>query len=104
MIEKATLIQVNNSLNANSLFDRFPSGFRQNYSTETALIKVFNDIYLNTDSGKTSILVLLHLTSSFILWMTKSFWTHWKTVWGYQVHLSVGSNHILKAEALLLTK
>ena len=34
-------------------------------STETALTKVFNDICLNTDGGKMSVLVLLDLSAAF---------------------------------------
>ena len=36
-----------------------------NHSTETALIKVVNDICLNTDSGKISVPVLLDLSVAF---------------------------------------
>ena len=65
IIEKVALIQLNSFLNVNGLLDRFQSGFRKHHSTETALIKVLNDIYLNTEAGKTSVLVLLDLSSAF---------------------------------------
>lgn len=35
------------------------------HSTESALLKVFNDIFLATDSGDSVILVLLDLTAAF---------------------------------------
>ena len=49
----------------NKCFDVFQSGFRQHHSTETALDKVLNDIHLNTESGKSSVLVLLDLSAAF---------------------------------------
>lgn len=52
-------------LSSDNCFDNFQSGFRSNYSTETTFVKVANDICLNTDTGKSSILVLLDLSAGF---------------------------------------
>lgn len=49
----------------NIIFDKFQSGFRQNHSTETALLRVMNDILMQADKGELSILVLPDLSSAF---------------------------------------
>ena len=65
IIKKVVLQQLNHFLASTSWYDNFQSGFWPLHSTETALIKVVNDIRLNTDSGKTSILMLLDLSAAF---------------------------------------
>ncbi|KAJ0001095.1 hypothetical protein NQD34_006115 [Periophthalmus magnuspinnatus] len=65
VLEKVVYQQLINFLQMNNSFDVFQSGFRPHHSTETALIKVTNDIHLNTDAGKVSVLILLDLSAAF---------------------------------------
>ena len=52
-------------LKQHSILEVFQSGFKSLHSSESALLRVFNDIFLATDSDDCVILVLLDLTASF---------------------------------------
>ena len=52
-------------LNEQKVLEIFQSGFKRLHSTESALLRVFNDIFLATDAGQCVILVLLDLTAAF---------------------------------------
>lgn len=54
-----------NYLSTNCISDVFQSGFKSLHSTESALLKVFNDILITTDSGNIMSFVLLDLSSAF---------------------------------------
>ena len=57
--------QQNNNLSANSLYGKVQSAYRRNHSTETALLRVHNDILRAIDSHKDVVLVLLDLSAAF---------------------------------------
>ena len=62
ILEKLVFNQLNDFLKINNILERHQSGFRTNHCTETALLKILNDIRFNLDNHKLTVLVLLDLT------------------------------------------
>ena len=65
ILEKIVLSQLKEHLLSNNLLDPKQSAYREFHSTETALLKVTNDILLSGDEGKVSVLTLLDLSAAF---------------------------------------
>ena len=65
VIEKTVALQVQACLNRNQLLPSLQSAYRQYHSTETALLKVTNDILMTIDSRRNAILILLDLSAAF---------------------------------------
>ncbi len=65
LIEKIVAQQFIDHLVKNNLLDPLQSAYKKGHSTETALIKVQNDILIDIDNKNISILVMLDLSAAF---------------------------------------
>ena len=64
-MERAAAVQLNDYLSSNNLLEVMQSGYRQFHSTETALLKVFDDIMFSVDKQHCVFIVLLDLSAAF---------------------------------------
>ena len=65
LTEKAVFQQLNKYLSTHELYPKLQSAYRKHHSTETALLKVINDILVNMNNQHVSLLVLLDLSAAF---------------------------------------
>ena len=65
LLEEIIAKRIRSHLESNDLPNRYQSAYRPMYSTETALLKVQNDLLRNLNDCKTTVLVLLRFSADF---------------------------------------
>ena len=65
ILEKLVLSQVSSYLNSHNLYNTCQSAYRPGHSSETALLKVVDDLFLSLNKGNISVLALLDFSSAF---------------------------------------
>ena len=65
LTEKAVFSQTHEHMFVNEIYPDLQSSYRQHHSTETALLKVMNDVLLKMNSQLVTFLVLLNLSAAF---------------------------------------
>ena len=65
VIEKVVALQLIDYIDNNGLCEVFQSAYRAHHNTETALLRVYNDIAMSIDNQKSVVLVLLDLSAAF---------------------------------------
>ena len=82
VIEKSVACQTRHYLTVNNLYPKLQAAYQQFQSTETALLRVHNDILRALDDKKEVILVLLDLSAAFDTidhQVTYTIWIHWES-------------------------
>ena len=65
ILEKLVLSHVSSYLNSHKPYNTCQSAYRPEHSTETALLKVVDDLFLSPNKGNISVLALLDFSSVF---------------------------------------
>ena len=65
LTEKAVFIQTHGQMVTHNIYPELQSSYHEHHSTETALLKVMNDVLLKWNSQHVTLLILLDLSAAF---------------------------------------
>ena len=65
ILERIVFNQITDHLIKNNLIETFQSAYKSGHSTETALLRVVNDLFCFIDEGNVSLLTMLDLSAAF---------------------------------------
>ena len=65
ILEKLVLSHASSYLNSHNICNTYQSAFRPGHSTETALLKAADNLFLSLNKGSISVLVMLDFSSAF---------------------------------------
>ena len=68
VLEKLVVKRLENYMCTNNLYDPLQSAYRSQHSTETAILKIHNDIIEGLDAGKCTVLSSLDFLLPLIPW------------------------------------
>ena len=65
LLERVVAARLNSHMNNHNIHERVQSAYKPGHSTETALLRVQNDILTNMDNQSVTVLILLDLSAAF---------------------------------------
>ena len=65
ILERITMIRLVAHVEQSPSYNRYQSAYRKGYSTETAILRLLNDVYCNAESKARTLLVQLDLSAAF---------------------------------------
>ena len=65
VLEKVVMNQLNTHINSSNASNQYQSAYRKFHSTETALLKIHNNMLASVDAGKVTALTLLDFSAAF---------------------------------------
>ena len=65
ILEMIVATQITEHIEINNLGEEFQSAYKKHHSTETALVRVHNDVAQSLDNGQAVLLIFLDLSATF---------------------------------------